>query len=117
MWDRNLFKIKNFRLLVYIYDINGSRLPYPVATEEIVPVLCPLPILRNYEKVVISHIDVDKVYVQRSDEQFLLELRNKLNEKYEAGEQEKVHLSLNTFYAAKSRKFKFWYRCVLFFFY
>lgn len=102
-----------FRLHVLVYDIEGQRLPYPVAVEESIPALCPLPVLKYNDRMVISHITKEKVYLQRViDETFIVDLADQLTELYESGDQEKVVIEEGQFYAAKSGQFGSWYRFV-----
>lgn len=99
------------RLQVHVFDVNGTRLPYPAAIEETIPMLGPLPVLKCNESVVVSHITKENVYLQRVvDETYIVDQDTQLAEFYEAGEQEKVAVEADQFYAAKSGRFETWYR-------
>lgn len=100
------------RLYVRVFDVNGSSLPYPVESDEIVPAICPMTIVKLIETVMISSLTEEKVYLQRVPDQSLLtDMDAKLNAKYESEtEQEKVAIEAGKFYAAKSAQFEAWYR-------
>lgn len=96
---------------MFVYDINGVRLPYPVEVEETVDSLCSLPILKACEQVFITHISADKVYLARtSDTPFISELCEHLSTMYEVEEPTKVPLEPGVYYAVKSKVFESWYR-------
>lgn len=103
----------NFRLSVFVYDINGARLPYPTEVEQNVDVLCSLPMLKACEQVFVTHVTTDKVYLSRtSDAAYVTELCELLTKQYDAEELSKVPLEPGVFYAVKSKVFESWYRCV-----
>lgn len=108
------FRPLRYRLHVKVFDVNGASLPYPAESDETVPAICPLSIVRPVETVMISSMTEDTVYLQRvSDQTALTDLNAKLFEKYETeGEQEKAVVEPGKFYAAKSAQFEAWYRYV-----
>lgn len=94
-----------------LFNVDGCRLPFPNAVEENISPLCSMPILRYTEDVVISHIDKEKVYIQRVlDETYITDLGNQLVAFYDNQEEEKVPLETDKFYVAKSAQFGTWYR-------
>ncbi|XP_065214372.1 maternal protein tudor-like [Planococcus citri] len=110
-----VMKVQDNVLHVKLFDVEGKALPYPVESDETVPVVCCAPVLRPLENVVVSSVTSEKAFLQRPADQYAVnELNNRLFEKYDKeAEQDKVDVEEGKFYVAKSGQFEAWYRCKL----